>query len=143
EGALKPVSLRTNCRDAARISSSVAGGSKLNRVLMLRHMAAGLRAGGEIAITPQKMRRSRRRARTEEAAATPRALASARPIRHIPARRSAADGRLANLVRAGRQQPQRITLRVVVRSPPASAWRLRRGRPIFSNPDFAGTDRSR
>jgi hypothetical protein len=30
--------LRTNCSEAARISSSVTGGSKLNRSLMLRHM---------------------------------------------------------------------------------------------------------
>src|SRR5262249_42115366 len=34
----KPLSLRTNCSDAARISSSVAGGSKLKSVLMLLHM---------------------------------------------------------------------------------------------------------
>src|SRR5215213_3140120 len=40
DGLLKPLSLRTNCSDAARISSSVAGGSKLNRVLMFRHMVA-------------------------------------------------------------------------------------------------------
>ena len=38
DGTLKPLSLRTNCSDASRISSSVAGGSKLNRVLKLRHM---------------------------------------------------------------------------------------------------------
>jgi hypothetical protein len=38
DGALNPLSLRTNCIDAERISSSVAGGSKLNRVRMLRHM---------------------------------------------------------------------------------------------------------
>ena len=38
EGALKPLSLRTNCSDAARISSWVAGGLKLKSVLMLRHM---------------------------------------------------------------------------------------------------------
>jgi hypothetical protein len=38
EGALKPLSLRTNCKAAARISSSVAGGSKLYKVLMFRHM---------------------------------------------------------------------------------------------------------
>src|SRR5206468_11276562 len=38
EGRLKPLSLRTNCRDDARISSSVAGGAKLCSVLMLRHM---------------------------------------------------------------------------------------------------------
>src|SRR4051812_20335181 len=40
EGAVKPLILRTNCSDAARISSSVAGGSKLNRVLMFRHMTS-------------------------------------------------------------------------------------------------------
>jgi hypothetical protein len=31
--------LRTNCSDAARISSSVAAGSKLKRVLMFRHIS--------------------------------------------------------------------------------------------------------
>jgi hypothetical protein len=35
---LKPLSLRTNCKEAARISASVAGGSKLNKVRMLLHM---------------------------------------------------------------------------------------------------------
>src|SRR5689334_24094576 len=39
EGLWKPESLRTNCSEAARTSSSVTGGSKLNSVLMLRHMA--------------------------------------------------------------------------------------------------------
>src|SRR2546429_7293856 len=34
EGVLKPLSFRTNCTEALRISSSVAGGSKLKRVLM-------------------------------------------------------------------------------------------------------------
>src|SRR6188472_3507004 len=38
EGRLDPLSLRTNCSADARISSSVAGGSKLASVLMLRHM---------------------------------------------------------------------------------------------------------
>src|SRR6266436_3972985 len=38
DGLLKPDSLRTNCSAEAWISSSVAGGSKLNSVLMLRHM---------------------------------------------------------------------------------------------------------
>src|SRR5262249_27499048 len=38
DGLLKPESLRTNCSAEAWISSSVAGGSKLNSVLMLRHM---------------------------------------------------------------------------------------------------------
>jgi hypothetical protein len=39
DGLLKPESLRTNCSAEARISSSVAGGSKLNNVRMLRHIA--------------------------------------------------------------------------------------------------------
>jgi hypothetical protein len=38
DGLLKPVIFLTNCSDAARISSSVTGGSKLKRVLILRHM---------------------------------------------------------------------------------------------------------
>jgi len=38
DGYVNPLSFRTNWRDAARISSSLAGGSKLNNVLMLRHM---------------------------------------------------------------------------------------------------------
>src|SRR5438034_674444 len=38
EGRAKPLSLRTNWSAEARISSSVAGGSKLNSVRMLRHM---------------------------------------------------------------------------------------------------------
>src|SRR5262249_21078764 len=48
DGLAKPLSLRTNCSDAARTSSSVAGGSKLNRVLMLLHMAppSGVRGTG-------------------------------------------------------------------------------------------------
>ncbi len=42
EGALKPDSLRTNWSAASRISSFVAGGSKLNSVLMLRHIGGRL-----------------------------------------------------------------------------------------------------
>src|SRR6476620_2754759 len=38
DGELNPESLRTNCSAEAWISACVAGGSKLNRVLMLRHM---------------------------------------------------------------------------------------------------------
>src|SRR5262249_27904718 len=38
DGRVNPLSLRTNCRADARISSSVAGGSKLCSVLMFRHM---------------------------------------------------------------------------------------------------------
>ena len=37
---LNPLSLRTNWSDAARISSSVAGGSKLKSVLMFRHIVS-------------------------------------------------------------------------------------------------------
>src|SRR3954453_9876885 len=39
DGLLKPERLRTNCSAEAWISSPVAGGSKLNSVLMLRHIA--------------------------------------------------------------------------------------------------------
>ena len=38
DGLLKPLIFLTNCSDAARISSSVAGGSKLNNVLIFLHM---------------------------------------------------------------------------------------------------------
>jgi hypothetical protein len=38
DGLLKPLIFLTNCSDAARISSSVTGGSKLNNVLMFLHM---------------------------------------------------------------------------------------------------------
>src|SRR5205085_11283742 len=38
DGRVDPLSLRTNCTAAARISSSLAGGAKLASVLMLRHM---------------------------------------------------------------------------------------------------------
>src|SRR5215831_543902 len=38
DGWAKPESLRTNCSAEARISSSVAGGSKLNSVRILRHI---------------------------------------------------------------------------------------------------------
>src|SRR5258706_3669704 len=37
DGTLNPLSFLTNCSEASRISSSVAGGSKLNKVLMFRH----------------------------------------------------------------------------------------------------------
>jgi hypothetical protein len=40
EGRVNPLTLRTYCRAAARTSSSVAGGSKLKRVRMLRHMTS-------------------------------------------------------------------------------------------------------
>tara|TARA_R110002074_G_scaffold273857_1_gene445419 strand:- start:1746 stop:2174 length:429 start_codon:yes stop_codon:yes gene_type:complete len=38
DGRAEPLSLRTNCSAEARISASLAGGSKLNRVLMFLHM---------------------------------------------------------------------------------------------------------
>src|SRR5207249_7917699 len=38
DGLVKPLNFRTNWREDARISSSVAGGLKLCRVLMFRHM---------------------------------------------------------------------------------------------------------
>src|SRR5271165_1914888 len=38
EGLLKPLIFLTNCNEAARISSSVIGGSKLKRFLMFLHM---------------------------------------------------------------------------------------------------------
>jgi hypothetical protein len=38
DGLLNPLIFRTNCRAAARTSSSVAGGLKLNKIFMLRHM---------------------------------------------------------------------------------------------------------
>src|SRR5687767_9431409 len=46
EGRVAPLSLRTNCSADARISSSVAGGSKLASVLMFRHICNDL-AGDE------------------------------------------------------------------------------------------------
>src|SRR5437660_5465247 len=38
DGLLKPVIFLTNCRDAARTSSSVTGGLKLKRVLIFLHI---------------------------------------------------------------------------------------------------------
>src|SRR5438093_6862372 len=38
DGRVNPLNLRTNCREEARISSSVADGLKLCSVLMARHM---------------------------------------------------------------------------------------------------------
>src|SRR6185369_17245731 len=38
DGLLKPLIFLTNCREAARTSSSVTGGSKLKRVLIFLHM---------------------------------------------------------------------------------------------------------
>ncbi len=39
DGEFMPLTLRTNCNEAARISSSVAGGSKLKSVLMFLHIS--------------------------------------------------------------------------------------------------------
>lgn len=44
EGLLMPLILRTNCREAARTSLSVTGGSKLKRSFMLRHMGCDLQS---------------------------------------------------------------------------------------------------
>jgi hypothetical protein len=41
DGLVKPLIFLTNCTDAARTSSSVTGGSKLNSGLMFRHMPLG------------------------------------------------------------------------------------------------------
>src|SRR5712691_11655597 len=43
DGRVAPLSLRTNWIAAARISSSVADGSKFARVLILRHIAGSAR----------------------------------------------------------------------------------------------------
>src|SRR5215467_1312156 len=40
DGLANPVILRTNCKAATRTSSSVAGGAKLKRTLILRHIVA-------------------------------------------------------------------------------------------------------
>lgn len=90
DGLSNPLSFRTNWSDAARISSSVAGGSKLKSVLMLLHMAPSplnrvplqritpgftlaqrslaltamiepASVGGGIAPSPRRRRRTRRR----------------------------------------------------------------------------------
>src|ERR1700735_1917344 len=50
DGLLKPLIFLTNWRDAARISSSVTGGSKLKRTLMLRHIALWLQGIRKAAI---------------------------------------------------------------------------------------------
>ena len=43
DGALNPLIYLTNCSEAARISSGVAGGSKLKSVLIFLHMNGDLR----------------------------------------------------------------------------------------------------
>src|ERR1041385_807634 len=42
-GLLKPLIFLTNWREAARISSSITGGSKLYRVLIFRHIGSDFR----------------------------------------------------------------------------------------------------
>jgi len=39
DGLLNPLIFLTNCNEAARISSSVAGGAKLNSVLIFLHIS--------------------------------------------------------------------------------------------------------
>src|SRR6202011_2808673 len=63
EGALKPLNLRTNCREAFRISSSVAGGSKLKRVLMFLHT-----------VSPECVRLAYKGARHDESHSLPEPL---------------------------------------------------------------------
>lgn len=46
DGLENPLIFRTNCSDAARISSSVTGGSKLKRSLILRHIISGFASWG-------------------------------------------------------------------------------------------------
>lgn len=41
DGFVKPLIFRTNCREAARTSSSVVGGSKLKSGRILRHIRIG------------------------------------------------------------------------------------------------------
>jgi hypothetical protein len=51
EGLVNPLILRTNCSEAARISSSVAGGSKLKSGLMFLHIALYLQPARSARIT--------------------------------------------------------------------------------------------
>jgi hypothetical protein len=44
DGLLKPLIFLTNCKDAARISSALTGGSKLKRVLIFLHIRHDLNA---------------------------------------------------------------------------------------------------
>src|SRR6202165_766256 len=59
-GSLKPLTLRTNCRAAARISSSVATTSAWRSVLILRHMTQRYDPG-LIALVWGQLREGRRR----------------------------------------------------------------------------------
>src|SRR5436305_1603302 len=49
DGWWKPVIFRTNCKEAARTSSGVTGGSKLKSVRMLRHIG-GLQESDQASI---------------------------------------------------------------------------------------------
>src|SRR2546430_15293242 len=55
-GLLKPLTLRTNWRAAARISSSVATSSAWRRVLMLRHTPETIDGGGAAAAGRRPLR---------------------------------------------------------------------------------------
>src|ERR1022692_4026443 len=46
DGLLKPLIFLTNCSEAARISSTVTGGSKLKRVLIFLHIQYDLNVSG-------------------------------------------------------------------------------------------------
>jgi hypothetical protein len=68
DGELNPESLRTNCSAEAWISACVAGGSKLNSVLMFRHIVISyirgtppLLANSHIEDDPQKQNPTSRR----------------------------------------------------------------------------------
>src|SRR5262245_32073637 len=76
EGRVKPLNLRTNCREDARISSSVAGGLKLWSVLMLRHMTSLANFAHECLLYPD------RAAQTEKARTAPD-LCRGRPMRSV------------------------------------------------------------
>ena len=65
EGLLKPLIFLTNCNDAARISSSVTGGSKLNNVLIFLHIRLDLDALKQVwSRRPTELRLSDDRSKT-------------------------------------------------------------------------------
>src|SRR6266478_348446 len=63
-GLVKPLTLRTNWRAAARISSSVATSSAWRRVLMLRHTSATIDAEGSAAAVRRQLGKVGRRQAT-------------------------------------------------------------------------------
>src|SRR5439155_15680776 len=89
EGLVKPLNFRTNWREDARISSSVAGGLKLCRVLMFRHIGTPRRHLTDRALTcaPPAARVPRWHAR--RAAGAPATPPAARRLRALagPGRR--------------------------------------------------------